>query len=88
MSPEPEKLLEETYQLAKENNKMLRRVRGVQKRQALWSVLKIVVVIGLALGAFYYLEPYLNKILGLYNSISGIEQKINSSSLKSLLDKF
>jgi predicted MFS family arabinose efflux permease len=88
VSPEPEKLLEETYQLAKENNKMLRRVRGVQKRQALWSVLKIVVVIGLALGAFYYLEPYLNKILGLYNSISGIEQKINSSSLKSLLDKF
>lgn len=88
MSPEQEKLLEETYQLAKENNKMLRRVRGVQKRQALWSVLKIVVVIGLALGAFYYLEPYLNKILGLYNSISGIEQKINSSSLKSLLDKF
>ena len=88
MSPEQEKLLEETYQLAKENNKMLRRVRGVQKRQALWSVLKIVVVICLALGAFYYLEPYLNKILGLYNSISGIEQKINSSSLKSLLDKF
>jgi uncharacterized protein involved in cysteine biosynthesis len=90
VDPESKKLLEATFQLAQENNHMLHKVRSVQKWATFWRTLKILVVIGIALGSFYFLEPYLNKIANLYNSISGMEQKLNggSSSFQDLLKKF
>lgn len=90
MDPESKKLLEETFALAQENNKMLHKVRSVQKWTAFWSWLKIILIIGITLGSFYFLEPYLNKMKDLYNSISGTEQKLNNSgsSFQDLLKKF
>ncbi len=89
MDLESNKLLEKTFALAQENNKMLRRVRGVQKWSAFWQALKILVIIGVAFGLFYYIEPYLDKMLNLYNSISSTEQKLNSGgSVLDLLEKF
>jgi len=90
MDPESKKLLEETFALAQENNKMLHRVRSVQKWATFWSGVKIFLIIGITLGSFYFLEPYINKIGDLYNSISGTTQNVdnNSSSFQDLLKKF
>ena len=90
MDPESKKLLEDTFRLAQENNQMLHKVRSVQKWATFWLTLKIFVIIVIALGSFYYLEPYLNKIVDLYNSISGTEQKLNEGggSFQDLLKKF
>jgi hypothetical protein len=63
MNPEERKLLQNTFNLAEENNRMLRKVRGVQKRQAVFSVLKWIVIIGVAVGAFYFLQPYIDNVL-------------------------
>jgi len=67
---------------------MLHKIRGVQKRGTLWQVLKLIIIIGIALGSFYYIEPYLNKIMDLYNSVSGMQQQINNSPIQDLLKKF
>ena len=90
MDPESKKLLEETFALTRDNNKMLHKVRSVQKWATFWQTLKILMIIGIALGAFYFLEPYLNKMVDLYNSISGTAQKLNNtgSSFQDLLKKF
>jgi len=80
MDSESKKLLEETLELARENNKMLHKVRGVQKWAAFWSGLKIFIIIGIALGSFYFLEPYINKVTDLYNSISGTMQKAKGAA--------
>ena len=88
MDQESKQLLQNTLALAEENNKMLHKIRGVQKRGTLWQVLKLIVIIGIALGSFYYLEPYLNKIMDLYNSVSGMQQQINNSPIQDLLKKF
>ena len=85
MDPESKKLLEETFELSKENNKMLHTVRRIQKMQAFWSILKIVVVIGIALGAAYYLEPYFEKAMNLFNQVSGIKQSVDNVSLQNVL---
>ena len=87
MELENNEILKETFELAKENNKMLRKVRGVQKRQFFWSILKILIVIGIALGSFYFLEPYVNKMMDLYSSISGTGQKVNNIPIQDLLKK-
>ncbi len=93
MDPESKELLENTLELAGENNKLLHKIRGVQKRETLWQVLKWAVILGIAFGSFYYLEPYLNKVMDMYNSVTGMEKSIKdvssgSSSLQDLLKKF
>ena len=90
MDPESKKLLENTFVLAQENNKMLRKVRSIQKWGVFWSLLKIILIIGITLGSFYFLRPYIDKIKDLYNSISGVQQKLNdnSNSFQDLLKKF
>ncbi|MCC7160420.1 hypothetical protein IT399_01705 [Candidatus Nomurabacteria bacterium] len=80
MDPESKRLLEETLALTKENNKMLHKVRSVQKWATFWLYLKIFIIIGVALGVFYYIEPYVNKVADLYSSISGTTQKINNTN--------
>lgn len=85
MQPDEKKLLEEVFELSKENNKLLHRIRGVQKWQAFWSILKIVVVIGVALGVAYYVEPYFNKMMSMFSQISGVKEGIDNIFLQSLL---
>ena len=83
MDPESKKLLEKTFELAEENNKMLHKVRGVQKREFLWRILKYAVIIAIAFGSFYYLEPYVNKLVDLYNGA-----KTNIEGFNSTIDNF
>jgi len=85
VEPEDKKLLKETFELAKENNKLLRKVRGVQKWQAFWSVFRVIIILGIALGAAYYLEPYMEKIITLFNQVSGMKQSLDASSLGGIL---
>ncbi len=82
MDPESKKLLEKTYELALENNEMLKKVRSVQKRAFLASAVKLLIYIGITLGAYYYVEPYLNQMLTVYSNLSGItgESGLNTSS--------
>jgi hypothetical protein len=85
MDPEEKALLEEAVELSRENNKMLRKVRGVQKRQAIWSFIKIILIIAIAFGSFYYLEPYLNKLMNLYGQITGTGVKVDPTTLQNAL---
>ena len=85
MEPEDRKLLEETLKLSKENNKMLHKIRGVQKWQAFWSMLRIVIILGIALGAAYYLEPYFEKAVSIFNQVSSMNQSVSNISLEKLL---
>ncbi len=79
MDPETKKLLEEVLELGRDNNKMLKKVRGVQKREAVWGALKMVLIIGIAFGSFYFLQPYVDQLMSMYSSISTASQKLNSS---------
>lgn len=79
MDPESKKLLEETFRVVQENNQMLHRVRSIQKWSAFWQTFKVLVIIGIALGSFYFLQPYIDKMLDLYNSISGSQQKTGNT---------
>jgi len=60
MDPEDKKLLEKVYELAEENNEMLRKVRAVQKRAFFFQIVRWVFIIGIAIGAFYFLQPYVD----------------------------
>jgi len=85
MDEESKKMLQNMLELTEENNKMLHKVRGVQRRGAIWQTLKVIVILSIAFGSFYFLEPYLNKIMETYDSIVGVGQEIKDSPLNNLL---
>ena len=68
MDPESKKLLEETYTLTKENNKMLRTIRRKQKWASFMRLMYWLIIIGISIGAFYYLQPYIYKLESIINS--------------------
>jgi len=92
MDPESKQLLQDTFNLTEENNKMLQKVRGVQKRETLLHFFKFIIIVGIAFGSFYFIEPYLDKLMSLYNSVSGTAESVKNVSdgfsLKNLLEKF
>lgn len=75
MSPEERQLLEETVALSRDNNKMLRQLRGAMRWAWFYSIIKWAIVIATTLGAYYYLQPYLFKLLDAYKAVlDGVDQ--------------
>jgi uncharacterized membrane protein len=76
MDPESQKLLEETLTLEQENNKMLRSM----KRSMLWgrvmTVIYWLLIIGISVGAFYFLQPYVNQVIKTYGGFSNFVRNL------------
>ena len=70
MPPEEKELLQKSVELGEENNRMLR----AMKRSMLWSrimsILYWVLIIGISVGAFYFLQPYVDQVVKTYGSVS------------------
>lgn len=87
MDPESKELLQKTFALAEENNKILHKMRRSQMIASVIRVFYFIIIIGIAVGSFYFLQPYIDKGINLYNSLSATGQKLNNVSLESLLKK-
>jgi len=71
MDKEMRDLLQENLKLSRENNEMLKKVRGIQKRAHFFQIMYWLFIIGITVGAYYYIQPYIEKILSVYNSGAG-----------------
>jgi hypothetical protein len=88
VDPESKKILEKTLALEQENNGLLHKIRSIQKWGTWWSGFKILLIIGIAFGSFYFLEPFVNKFISIWNNISGSQQQnINSNPIQDFFKK-
>lgn len=71
MNPSEKDLLEKTYELSKENNNILRGIRSSNRWSMFFRILYWIIIIGIAVGAFYYVQPYIDMVLKAYGSIKG-----------------
>lgn len=63
--------LKKLARLTEENHTILKRVDR-RARMAIWvSVMKWIIIIGITIGAFYYIQPFLEQISALYQQITG-----------------
>jgi hypothetical protein len=87
MDPESKKLLEETLTLAQENNKMLHSLRRSMVFSRILSLVYWVLIIGSALGAYYFIQPYIDQLLGVYGGAKSNLQDVGKiiNGLKSNL---
>lgn len=66
-----ERQLRETRALAERNNEILQKVhRSMVWSRVLWVVYWLILV-GIAIGAFYFLEPYWDTLVETYESLRG-----------------
>lgn len=79
MDSESKKLLEQTLELAEENNKMLHSLKRHMQVSRIVSIVYWVFIIGSALGAYYLVQPYVDQVIGVYN---GATEKVNSINSK------
>ncbi|MFH0845960.1 MAG: hypothetical protein V1851_00990 [Patescibacteria group bacterium] len=69
MEPEEKRMLRENLELARENNSMLKKIKkslfwGKVSRWVYWLIL-----IGASLGAYYYVQPYVDATRDIIKSI-------------------
>jgi hypothetical protein len=94
MDPETKRLLEENLALSKDTNRMLKKILSAQRWGRALHLLYWVVIIGASVGAYYWLQPVLNTVLGNYNSVMSSLNKVqettqslpDASSLNSFLN--
>ena len=70
MDPESKKLLKDTFALAKENNSMLHTIKRSMHVSSIISFIYWIFIIGTAIGAFYFIQPYLSQIKDIYVNAS------------------
>jgi uncharacterized protein involved in cysteine biosynthesis len=92
MDPLLKQLLEENLKLSKENNVLLLKIRNVQRWAQITKILYWFVIIGVAIGAFYFIQPYLGGVLNIYSggvsdisSIKDIGNTLNSKNWQNLI---
>jgi TRAP-type C4-dicarboxylate transport system permease small subunit len=83
---ELQKIVEETRELSKDNNRIL---HSIQRRERLSLIAKVIywsIILGVAAGAFYYIQPYIEQIQKAYSGMIDTQHKVADFSGKFSLD--
>ncbi|MFA7193404.1 MAG: hypothetical protein WC087_00610 [Candidatus Paceibacterota bacterium] len=99
MTPEEKRLLQETADLAKENNQILRKMRRGQFIGNIIHSLKWIILIIITIWSWVLIQPYFEKMLMMYAQIQETTESVNqfktqtntaldSSGLQNLLQTF
>lgn len=82
MEPEEKEMLKKTLELSQENNKMLRSI----KRSMFWGrITRIaywIIIIGAAIGIYYYIEPYIDTAINAYGGVKGTLKNFSDTILR------
>ncbi|OGI61777.1 hypothetical protein A2645_00585 [Candidatus Nomurabacteria bacterium RIFCSPHIGHO2_01_FULL_39_9] len=73
---ELKRMMEINTELVKENNKLLKKIRGATKRAIVFKIIYWLIILGIALGAFYYIQPFVDKAKEILGTVSGIGSSI------------
>ena len=76
MLPEERELLNKSVILAEENNNILRTMRRSQRISTIANFIYWIFIIGTAIGAFYFLQPYFTQIKEIYMNASAVFGKL------------
>ena len=70
MDPEVKEVLEHIEEISEENNRMLKSLHNSARWAKVFLVIKWAFIIGVAIGAFYFLQPIFDKVDTIYNTVT------------------
>jgi hypothetical protein len=76
MDPKEKK---ELFRIVEENNEMIHKMRGAQKRTWWLSFMKYLLFFAVALGGYYLVQPFIENINTAYDSFLGTVQGIQDT---------
>lgn len=62
-------MLKKTLELSQENNKILNSMKRQMLFGRLFKIIYWVVILGTAIGVYYYLDPYIEGVVGAYSGV-------------------
>ena len=68
---EIKELLKENVEISKESLKILKGIRRNSRISAFFRIVYWLIIIGVAFGAYYYLQPYIKQLLDLLKQVQG-----------------
>ena len=66
------KEIEELKEVTKDNNRLLRGIHARARITMIFNIIKWAIIIGVSVGAFYYIQPFLETLMKTYSSISSL----------------
>jgi len=66
--------------MVQENNTLLRKMRRAALWGRIWHVLYWTVIIGLSIGAYYFIQPYVEQVQGIYGGVQGDVENIRGAA--------
>ncbi len=78
MDQDTEKRLENIEKMVMDNHRMLKKLRRAQIYASIWRTIYWAVIIGSAIGAYYYLQPYIEQYKTLYDKIGNQAQSVSN----------
>ena len=69
MNPEEKELLQKAHDLSVENNNILRGMRRSNRWSSVFRFIYWIIIIGISVGAFVYIQPYMNTLLKTYSTL-------------------
>ena len=86
------KELREIREMVKENNRMLRKIQTRFRWATFGTILKWTIYIGIAVGSWYYLQPFVDQMRETVNSLQeaggAVKELKNSAELGPLFEYF
>ena len=67
MDDKTQKMLQEIYTMTQENHSYLKKIDRRQRWSTYWRVLMALIAIGSAFGVYYFLQPYFQTAVDIYN---------------------
>jgi high-affinity Fe2+/Pb2+ permease len=73
-----EEKLEETREIVERNNEKINQAYNMLWRGRMFQIVYYLLIVGVAIGAFYFLEPYIDNAVEVYGQL---QERINSFPL-------
>ena len=74
--------------MMEDNNKMIKRLHNAYRLSYAFSIIKWTIIIGFTIGAFVYIQPYLENMLKLYGSINSLTGGVENNGGIDILKAF
>jgi hypothetical protein len=71
MEPEEREILRRVLELSQKNNRMLQSIQRSMFWSKLMRYIYWIIIIGAAVGAYYFIDPYITGVIDTYNSLKG-----------------
>lgn len=78
MDPNEQRMIRESLQLSRETNILVKKIHRHLMIGRAFKAVYWIIIIGVTVGAFYFLQPYIESLQGVYGGIVDSQQNLRA----------